>query len=149
VSLNTAVIGRNADGRLDAFCGGSDGALWEIAQTTAGGAWGGWTSPGAPSGVSLGQAAGGQNADGPLEVFVVGAFNQLWHIWQTSAGGAWSAWASLGTPPGAAQIAGLSVATNADGRLEAFAGVLNGDVWHIWQTAPNAGWSSWDDLGGE
>ncbi len=27
--------------------------------------------------------------------------------------------------------------------------MLNGDVWHIWQTTPNGSWSSWGDLGGE
>src|ERR1700741_4802115 len=43
------------------------------------------------------------------------------------------------------------VAANADGRLELFAvGVdASGDqqVWHLSQTAPNGGWSSWSSLG--
>jgi subtilisin family serine protease len=34
------------------------------------------------------------------------------------------------------------------GRMEVFARGGDGAVWHIWQTAPNNGWSGWDTLGG-
>jgi len=43
------------------------------------------------------------------------------------------------------------VGSNADGRLEAFVRVglmSTGALWHMWQTAPNNGWSGWDNLGG-
>src|SRR5207248_11704882 len=43
------------------------------------------------------------------------------------------------------------VGSNANGRLEAFVRVglmSTGSLWHIWQTAPNNGWSGWDNLGG-
>jgi len=36
-----------------------------------------------------------------------------------------------------------------DWRQELFATVPSGEVWHIWQTAPNSGWSGWSSLGGE
>lgn len=41
-----------------------------------------------------------------------------------------------------------SVAADQDGRLEVFATGTDSAVWHIWQTAPNNGWSPWASLGG-
>ena len=41
-----------------------------------------------------------------------------------------------------------SVGRNADGRLETFGVGTDNALWHIWQTAPNNGWSSWASLGG-
>jgi C1A family cysteine protease len=40
------------------------------------------------------------------------------------------------------------VAKNKDGRLEVFTRGTDGALWHIWQTAPNSGWSGWSSLGG-
>ena len=40
------------------------------------------------------------------------------------------------------------VGNNQDGRLEVFARGTDGALWHIWQTAPNDGWSGWASLGG-
>jgi hypothetical protein len=42
-----------------------------------------------------------------------------------------------------------SVGRNADGRLETFGVGKDNGLWHIWQTAPNNGWSSWASLGGQ
>ena len=39
------------------------------------------------------------------------------------------------------------VGNNADGRLEVFVRGTDGALWHIWQTAPNNGWSGWASLG--
>jgi hypothetical protein len=113
-------------------------------------AWTGWTLRGGPLDGST--PAVGRNADSRLEVFSTGEGQQgpeLWHLWQTAPNGGWSAWDSLGAPPG--DFMGvLAVNSNADGRLEAFTRVglmSSGVIWHIWQTAPNAGWSGWDNLG--
>ncbi len=113
--------------------------------------WNGWAALGGD--LSGGTPVVGVNADGRLEVFAEapGASGvELDHIWQTTAGDGWDAWASLGAPP--AQFLGApAVARNADGRLEAFVrvGLMSaGSLWHIWQTAPNGGWSDWDNLGG-
>ena len=40
------------------------------------------------------------------------------------------------------------VTNNADGRLEVFVRGSDKALWHIWQTAPNNGWSGWSSLGG-
>lgn len=37
-------------------------------------------------------------------------------------------------------------ANNADGRLEVFARGSDHNIWHIWQTCPYCGWSSWSAL---
>ena len=37
---------------------------------------------------------------------------------------------------------------NADGRLEIFGVGTDNALWHIWQTAPNNGWSGWESRGG-
>lgn len=116
----------------------------------------GWTGWAALDGsLSGGEPVVGQNADGRLEVFAEapGASGpELDHIWQLVAGGGWATFGSLGAPPPPAQFLGFpTVAANADGRLEAFARVglmSTGALWHIWQSVPNGGWSTWDNLGG-
>ncbi len=44
--------------------------------------------------------------------------------------------------------AGSNIAQNLDGRLEIFVRGTDSALWHIWQTAPNNGWSGWASLGG-
>ena len=86
------------------------------------------------------------NADGQLEVFGLHKGGTLQHIWQTRPGNGWSAWESL-----AGSLGGdPAVAQNADGRLEVFVyhwtDVNTTRVQHIWQTAPNSGWSKWSTI---
>jgi C1A family cysteine protease/acylphosphatase len=38
--------------------------------------------------------------------------------------------------------------SNADGRIEVLAIGSDNALWHLWQTAPNNGWSGWASLGG-
>jgi hypothetical protein len=47
-----------------------------------------------------------------------------------------------------ADAAVRQAAIGAVGRLEVFARGADRAVWHIWQTAPNNGWSGWASLGG-
>jgi acylphosphatase len=137
--VNMPVVARNADGRLEAFVQGTDGALWHIWQTSPNSTWGGWSSLGG----WITTPVVGQNADGRLEVFARGSDGALWHIWQTAPNSTWSGWASLG-----GVVSMPTVARNADGRLEVFAQGTDGALWHIWQTAPNSTWSGWASLGG-
>jgi hypothetical protein len=73
----------------------------------------------------------------------------VWHTWQNAPNGSWSSWSNLGWPSAGVRVADLAVGANADGRLELFGSDQSGEVWHVWQTAPNSGWSSWASLGGE
>ena len=47
-----------------------------------------------------------------------------------------------------ADAAVQQAAVGAVGRLEVFARGADQAVWHIWQTAPNNGWSGWASMGG-
>jgi hypothetical protein len=93
----------------------------------------------------------GTNADGRLELFVLDSSQEVWHKWQ-DLNLAWSAWESLGKPTSVSTAQEplvareLTVAPNENGRLEVFVlagGRGTGSVFHIWQTAPNAGWGKW------
>ena len=137
---------QNADGRLEIFAAGPDGNLGHMFQTAPNNGWSVWAD--------LGPAITGppvvfQNADGRLEVFAVGPDGSLGHMFQTAPSIApnddnWSRWwADLGP-----DITGPPVVfQNADGRLEIFAVGPDGDLGHMFQTAPNNGWSVWADLG--
>jgi hypothetical protein len=89
-----------------------------------------------------------RNTDGCIEAFCIGADDALWHIWQTAPGNGWGTWSSLGRPSAPRGLRGvnLCVESNPNGRLEVFAKVGDGTLWHIYQLAPNGPWSSWSSL---
>jgi len=145
--ISSAAVGQNADGRLEVFTVGADGALWHIWQTAPNGTWSTWDSLGKPSNVDLSFPAVGKNADERIEVFTVGTDGALWHIWQTAADGPWyHTWFSSGKPSASTVSEIIPVVSqDADGRLEIFT-LAGGILWHIWQTAPNGTWSAWNTL---
>ncbi len=58
----------------------------------------------------------------------------------------WSADFAMGTPPPGLSPGGppMTAGANKDGHLELFVLANDGNVWHIWQTAPNSQtWSPW------
>jgi hypothetical protein len=145
LSLEPPTVGRNPDGRLEAFHTSYGAALWHIWQTAPGGSWSSWNSLDQPPSVSIDNACVVQNKDGHLEVLVSGldAINQgtLWHIWQQTPGGMWGGWASLGHPPNTSSNPPFA-ARNADGRLEVFMIGSDGNLWHTWQLTPGGEWGS-------
>lgn len=141
VITSSIAVGANADGRLEVFVRGTDGALWHQWQTApSSGPWSGWSSLG---GGIIGTPAVGRNADGRLEVFARGLDGALWHTWQVAPNSGWSDWSSLG-----GGIRNPVVGHNSDGRMEVFVQGDDGAVWNIWQVAPNSTWSGWNSLGG-
>jgi hypothetical protein len=141
VLTSDIAVGRNADGRLEAFVRGTDNALWHKWQVAPSGAWSGWVSLG---GVLTSNIAVASNADGRLEAFVRGTDNALWHCWQVAPGGAWSGWTSLG----GVLTSEIAVGRNADGRLEVFVRGTDNALWHKWQVSAGGGWSGWASRGG-
>ena len=131
----------NEDHRLEIFARASDGSVWHNWQTSAGGAWNGWSSLG---GIIIGAPAATINADGRLDVFVLGEDNAIFHNVQTSPSGGWSGWIYLGgsiaTPP--------TVVTNSDGRLQLFAQGTDNAAWTAYQQIPGNDWSGWTSMGG-
>jgi acylphosphatase len=146
-TLTFPFVGRNADGRLEVFGIGSDGALWHIWQVRAGAGWFSWFSSGQPPvGNTVIPPFVQVNTDGRLEAFTIGKDGALWHIWQTTANGSWSSWASLGKPSSVI-LNSLVARPNADGRLEVFGIGSDGALWHIWQKTAGGGWWNWFSSG--
>src|SRR5216683_2118342 len=145
ISLTLPAVERNADGRLELFAAGTDGAIWHTWQTAPNNGWiapGAWTSRGKPQGISLTRPAVVSNADKRLEVFAAGTDGAIWHAWQTAPNNGWiapGAWASRGRP-GPASLDSPAVFGNIDGRLELCAHGSDGAIWHVWQTKANNGW---------
>jgi hypothetical protein len=144
------VLARNSDERLEAaVIAGDDGAIWHAWQTEPGKGWSEWRSLGLPE-LRIGPPSTPAmmvNEDGRLELFTL-ADGAVWHRWQQQAArGPWHDWHSLGRPPGVTGSTTIAptVARNVDGRLELFL-ALEGEVWHIWQTRVNNGWSDWSPL---
>jgi hypothetical protein len=139
------IVARNADGRLQVFISSVDGSLYSIIQTApSSSTWAAWVSLGKPASTTLTDSAVvASNADGRLEVFAQADDGALWHVWQVTPNGTWSSWVSLGKPSTGGIQGSLCVGPSLDGRLELFAIGVDGDLWHIWQTAVNNGWSTW------
>ncbi len=132
----------NADGRLEIFARGNDGACWHNWQKNPNSNWKGWSSLG---GGITDVPQTGRNSDGRLEVFARGTDGNLYHRYQDDAGGAWNPnWYNTGIAMGW----NTAVGTLSDGRMEIFVRGTNGQVYHQWQNTPSGGWSSWASLGG-
>jgi hypothetical protein len=140
---------RNQDGRLEVFAIGL-GGIFNICQVVPNGGWrDGWLSKDRPApNVRIRSHVVGTNADGRQEIFALGDDNALWQKWQTAPNNGWSEWKTLGTPTSDSALTDqFTVGKNQDGRQEVFAVGNDGNVWQIWQIAPNGGWSAWATLG--
>jgi hypothetical protein len=150
VRITSHVVGRNADGRQEIIALGDDNALWQKWQVAPNGGWSEWKPLGTPDSDTFltDQFTVGRNQDGRQEVFAVGSDGNAWQIWQTAPNGGWGDWGKLGQPPvGIRRPDRITVGSNEDGRQELFAMGRDDALWHVWQTAPNAGWSNWESLG--
>ncbi|MGO9342830.1 MAG: hypothetical protein ACLP6E_09970, partial [Acidimicrobiales bacterium] len=98
-----------------------------------------------PAGAPIAVAS---NQDGRLQAFVVGSNGQSYSTWQSSANGTWTTWADLGGTSSLPAGAPIAVASNQDGRLQAFVVGSNGQSYSTWQTSANGAWRTWADLGG-
>ncbi|MFF0097661.1 matrixin family metalloprotease, partial [Streptomyces canus] len=132
---------RNADGRMELFVRGTDGAVYHKWQVAPNNGWSGWESLG---GVITSNIATGMNADGRMEFFVRGTDGAVYHKWQVAPSNGWSGWESLG----GVITSDIATSRNADGRMELFVRGTDGAVYHKWQVAKNNGWSGWESLGG-
>lgn len=133
----------NADGRMEVFVIGGDGALYHIWENTPGGSWNTWATL---AGTNLaGPVLAAANADGRLQVFVCGSDRKIYSRAQHIPNGDWDPWFSIGGD----NIAGFSVSPNRDGRLEIVAVFADGGLYDVWQVAPNGAWSGWSALMGQ
>lgn len=150
-------VARNADGRLEVFANFSE--IWHIWQQPGGG-WSGWSNLGQPFGDGFdgsGTAAAAM-PDGSLAVFGrSSSFSDVRWFRQLCPGCGWTAQPAPLDPSAPNQFTTVwgplsgrvSVAANKDGRLEVVSAHDGGDIWHIWQTAPNsATWSGYGPIPG-
>ena len=85
--LGDAVVGANADGRLEIFTFDSQGALQHSSQQASGGSWSPWTQFEAPAGLSIQrELTTAQDADGRLVVFGSDSNRVLWYTSQVTPG---------------------------------------------------------------
>jgi hypothetical protein len=135
LSTNQPAIATQDSVHRDVFVRSGDGAVWT--RSSAGGAWGSWTSlggltPNGPAAVSWGP--------GRIDIFVRGMDNGLWHRGWTPAG--WSPW----LPLGGIITSAPTVASWAANRLDVFARGQDNALWHIAWTGTV--WTPWQTLGG-
>jgi hypothetical protein len=84
------VVARNADGRLELFVVGGDGAVWQRWQLTPNGKWSSWKSMGSRAG-GFADLGVGRNADGRLELFLrTPDTGGLYQVSQSSPNGGWT-----------------------------------------------------------
>jgi hypothetical protein len=103
--------------------------------------WTGWRDLG---GVLTSDVDAGVQADGKLSVFGVGLDGRIWFRRETSPG-TWAEWDAIGSMTGF--VGRPTVARSKDDRLEVFGRTAAGELWHVWQTTPNGGWSGWEKRG--
>ncbi len=129
ISLSSPVVNQNADGRLQFFTAGSDGAIWSKWQVAPDSYWSGWGSLGKPLGIHLSDPVVGRHLNGTLEVFSTGDDYDIWHIGQTAPNGGWSSWANLGKPTVVNFTNQLAVGRNQNGTLIIFVVTTDGGLW--------------------
>jgi hypothetical protein len=137
---------RNNDGRIEVFAVGIDGALYHRYQTIDGGPWNSnWESLGEKI---TGNTTVVKNVDGRLQVFAVRASDHsLISRTQLSPGNSqhWGKWLSI---RGQTLTTDVSVASNYDGRLEAFALTKGNNLVHSAQVSTGSDrWTEWESLG--
>jgi hypothetical protein len=150
------VVAKNADGRLEVFMIGLDGALlhkWQTSSTDSTK----WSNDWEPleigslgTGPFLSDPVVSLNARNGLELFVISKEGSLHNTWQDTVAPDRSTWDLHGNTliASAGWLSNVrpAVAQNTDGRIELFIVDNGGILWHRWQTSKgdSSQWSNWD-----
>ncbi len=131
-SAKQLVVGENRNGPLEIFYIGQDDKLRYNRQKQGdASAWEAETL----IGTTAKQLAISSDRGYRLEVFYVGGTNKIYRAFQTRAlSGRWEVEAIKGF------ATSISVARNADGRLEIFYTDTDGNIYHNWENAVGGGW---------
>jgi len=139
------LVVRHADGKLEVFGRGYDGAARHCAQAAPGGAWTGWAGVGgalAGNGHVPSRLAWAKGSDGRPVVAARFADGSVEVLQLSAPGGPWGAWASLSGRVGSDP----AMAVNADGRLAVFVRGYDGLIYVQEQAAPGAAFGGWTPL---
>lgn len=146
-TVGAVAASKASDGRIEIFIRGTDNNIWHLWQTAPNRGWGAWENLGNGGSAPASEMCCMIDADGKGGLFYTGADGNLYHGRQSSAPwGAWVPWQNLGHPS-ATLAGGPWSARTFDGRDEIFVRGSDGHCWHLFQTSPNGGWSSWEDFG--
>ncbi|MDN5859153.1 MAG: hypothetical protein L0H84_11070, partial [Pseudonocardia sp.] len=141
-SLTELAAEANADGRLQVFAAGADHRL-HTAWETAPGEWSAWGEL-SPADPAVAAVHATRDRAGLLHVFVLDTDGGVHAIVSTAADGGWGSWTALGWPA-PTTVGALTVAANADGRLQLFA-VGADHVLHTLYQRSDGAWSAWAPL---
>ncbi|SHM89567.1 hypothetical protein [Actinacidiphila paucisporea] len=99
------------------FTRGGDNKLYENAQSSPGGGYGGWVDHG---GILYSDPIAILGCDGTIHVFTIGSDGALWHLPQLSPNGSWGSWQQVasGSDPLTHRPAAV---LNANNQIEVFA----------------------------
>jgi hypothetical protein len=139
VSTKVLTVQLNQDRRRQVFVAGAvTTQLYTAAGVSANGGWGGWEYLQGPRRVK--QVLATQNLDGRLQIFALDdVYGRVAVTAQMALGGDVGPWLNLGVE----DVQMMAVGRNADGRLEMFLLMPNGDVSRMWQLEPNS--HSWSE----
>ena len=160
ISQGPLAVGRNQDGRLEAFVADISGGLWHNWEyPSPSSPWLGWNFLGQVPNGAVDSLAVGINSDGRLELFTVSPNSGAGHTWQwPTAGAGWpGGWVPLTgfPPPASAAAVSLTpavVALDSASQLEVFLtrsdpAFANGvQIWTNRQIGPGGGWTGWQSL---
>jgi len=137
--LSAPAAASQAQGTVDIFVLGADGAIWQRAYNAGG--WGTWKSLGGT--FAQGPAAGSQ-IPGNLDVFAVDQQGLLWQL--SGQQGGWGLWhqAARTAPPVNGIASAPSVVASGTGIYDVFAKGADTQLWH---TRLDGTWAAWDPLG--
>ena len=88
----------------------------------------------------------GNDGSGIMQLFLPDAINKLESTSQTCPNCAWTSFSSYASPTNF--VAPGMVGYNADLRMQIFMRGSDNNVWTMWKTNLNGGWSSWNNYGG-
>jgi hypothetical protein len=98
------------------------------------------------------QLATGHDASGRLDLFAIGTDHRVYEMVGTGSGTTGfrgASWARVNVSQGDQTVQQIVVASNSKGEQQVFGiSSQNNSIWTIAQTAPNAGWGAWANLGG-
>jgi hypothetical protein len=138
-----AVLGTNADGRLEVFTVASDGTVWHRWQQRAGDPES-WEKPWDPLGAHGGgfrEVAAGMDATGRLTLVATSQNGRdLFQLTQVTPGGHWGSWSPLPSVP--TEAAGPLLYLNSNGGLGLFLRTPDtGGLHQLIQPEPDASWT--------
>jgi len=140
--LRDFAVAENADGRLEVFALGGDGAIYHQWQTApASTAWSGWAYLG---GHDLQDVAVARNADGRLVMLAVGADHYVYERRQVAANGGFGDWSWVGGPG----VTRIAVGPYKSGRLTLLGLSPDGELMLTAQPTLNGNFTGWTTLDG-